>query len=112
MDGTQKSNQVNGVKFRAYHADLCPASFSSPVTINPGPLVTDQERPVLSQGMLDNNRNSGSNIGPATDAIAWMASNATTPRQQIWRMTNTYAGTVDGTHYPPVLVEPTTSKCS
>jgi hypothetical protein len=66
----------------------------------------------MCQGMLDNNRNSGINIGPTTDAISWMASNATTPRQQIWRKTNTYDGTVDGTHYPPVLVEPTTSKCS
>ncbi len=66
----------------------------------------------MCQGMLDNNRNSGVNIGPTTDAISWMASNATTPRQQIWRKTNTYDGTVDGTHYPPVLVEPTTSKCS
>jgi hypothetical protein len=65
----------------------------------------------MCQGMLDNNRNSGVNIGPDVNPTQWMADHGTNPRQLIWRKSNTYDGTVNGTHYAPVLVEPTSSKC-
>lgn len=49
--------------------------------------------------MLDNNRNSGENIGIDVDPAAWMDANATDPRQEIWRRTYSYEGDVDGKHY-------------
>jgi hypothetical protein len=45
------------------------------------------------------------------DPVGWMDANAIDPRQEIWRRAYSYEGDVDGTHYDPVLVEPTTSTC-
>ena len=45
------------------------------------------------------------------DPVGWMDANAIDPRQEIWRRAYSSEGDVDGKHYDPVLVEPTTSTC-
>jgi len=51
-------------------------------------------------------------IGMDVDPVGWMDANAIDPRQEIWRRAYSYEGDVDGKHYDPVLVEPTTARVS